>query len=195
MEEKTVTGFDKVDKALLKVVKIISVGSAASLVGIMLVAFFNVIIEKTMHRSIPASTEIIQYLHVPVVFLAAAYVTLDQGHTRIDLLSKHLPKAIEKACLTLGDLIGCGVCAFVGYMGLCRMRDAIGVHLKSSTSGVGFSLWPFILIFSVGFFMLSVTFLWSIVRRYSRPEPPVNISVAPRGPADPTDEIRGGDQS
>lgn len=170
MSNKQQSGwFEKADSIIFKIVKVISYISAVCLVGIMLVAFVNVIVEKTMHRSIPASMEMIQYLHVPVVFLAAAYVTLDTGHTRIDLVSKHLPLTIQKLCLTIGDLCATGICIFTGYMGFVRMQEALDKHLKSSTTGVGFQLWPFIFIFSIGFIMLAITFLWSIVRRYVGP--------------------------
>ena len=80
---------------IVKILKYVSFISGVCLIAIMFVAFFNVLGEKIFHKGIPASTEIIQYLHIPVVFLACGYVTLDTGHTKIDLLSKHLPKAVQ----------------------------------------------------------------------------------------------------
>lgn len=169
MSEKQNGWYEKTDRAIVKTIKTISIASGICLLGIMLIAFVNVIVEKTMHTSIPASTEMIQYLHVPVVFLAAGYVTLDQGHTRIDLLSKHLPHTVQKICLTIGDLCAVGICSFVCYMGFVRMQDALEHHTKSSTTGTGFALWPFMLVFSIGFALLAFTFLWSIVRRFVGP--------------------------
>lgn len=96
MSQPQKNAFEKIDGVVFRALKCIAYVSAACLVGIMLVAFFNVVGEKLRKvglpvTGIPASTEIIQYLHIPVVFLAAAFVTMDRGHTRIDLVSAQLP--------------------------------------------------------------------------------------------------------
>jgi len=114
-----------------------------------------------------------QYFHVPVVFLAACYVTLDNGHTTIDILSSHFPRAVQKVCNTIGYILGVVMCSFVAVMGIGRMNQAIANHTKSSTTGAGFPIWPFILVFVVGFFLLAISFLWSIIRLYCRKEEPV----------------------
>ena len=44
------------------------------------------------------------------------------------------------------------------------MSKFISTHAKSSTTGVGFAKWPFALIFSVGFSLLSISFIWATVR-------------------------------
>lgn len=163
--------FGKADKIVVSIFKYISYLSTICLVLIMLVAFFNVLGEKILHHGIPSSTEIIKYFHVPMVFLAGAFVTLDRGQTAIDLLYVHFPKPVQTICTVISDLLGAGVCAFVGYRGLTLM---IGKHIKnhimSSTTGIGFPLWPFSLMFSIGFFMLAFSFLWLLVRRFGPSE-------------------------
>ena len=59
--------YDKADSIVVKVLRYVSYVSGVCLIAIMLVAFFNVLGEKIFHHGIPASTEIIQYLHIPVV--------------------------------------------------------------------------------------------------------------------------------
>lgn len=59
------TLYDKLDRWVVRILKWVSYVSAVALVGIMLVAFFNVIGEKLRQAGlpvtgIPASTEIIQ---------------------------------------------------------------------------------------------------------------------------------------
>lgn len=162
--------FQKVDRTIVTVLKSISYISAVCLVGIMLVAFFNVIGEKLRGlglpiSGIPASTEIIQYLHIPVAFLAAAYVTMDRGHTRVDLLSNKLPQAVQTVCFVLGDLFGSAVCAVVSWRAFVQMGKFITRHRMSSVSGVGFPLWPFALITAISFALLAVSLLWDIVRK------------------------------
>lgn len=164
-------GFQRADNILVRIYKCVSYISGASIIGIMLVAFFNVLGEKILKQGIPASTEIIQYLHIPVVFLASGFVTLDRGHINIDLLSSHFPKAVQKFVAALGFLMGAGITAFVGYRGVVQMMKFYSNNIKSSVTGVGFAKWPFALMFCVGFFMLSFSFLWSILRLYlKKPE-------------------------
>lgn len=166
MSNQAPTLYDKLDNIIVKILKYVSYISGVCLILIMFVAFFNVLGEKIFHKGIPASTEIIQYLHIPVVFLACGYVTLDTGHTKIDLLSKKLPEMVQLVCNVIGNLIAIFITAFVGYRGLIQMGKFISTHAKSSTTGIGFAKWPFALIFSVGFFLLSISFVWATVRLF-----------------------------
>lgn len=168
MSKQPCSLYDKMDRVIVKIFKYISYISGVCLIGIMLVAFFNVLGEKIFHKGIPASTEIIQYLHIPVVFLACAFVTVDTGHTKIDLLSSHFPRWLQQLFITIGNLCGTFICGFVGARGIVQMQKFMATHAKSSTTGVGFSKWPFALIFSIGFFLLAFSFLWSIVRQYAK---------------------------
>ena len=178
MSNNAPTLYDKLDSWVVRIIRAVSYVSGACLVGIMLVAFFNVIGEKLRQAGlpvtgIPASTEIIKYLHIPVVFLAMSYVTLDRGHTRIDLLSAHFPKWLQQVCTTLGNLLGCAVSVIITWRAFVQMGKHIARHTMSSVSGVGFPLWPFSLITAIGFALLAVSFVWAIVRQYAGPEAPV----------------------
>jgi TRAP-type C4-dicarboxylate transport system permease small subunit len=132
----------------------------------MLTAFFNVLGEKLFKQGIPAANEIIQYLHIPVVFLSAAYVNMDRGHVAIDLLSSHFPKALQNTCMLLGNLLGIFICAFISFRGFMQMERFISRHRTSSVTGIGFPLWPFALILSAGFILLALSFLWKILRLF-----------------------------
>lgn len=167
--------FEKMDHAVVTILKSISYISAVCLVGIMLVAFFNVLGEKLRQvglpvTGIPASTEIIQYLHIPVVFLAVAYVTLDRGHTKIDLLSSKFPPAVQAVCTLLGNLCGIFISSFIGWRGLVQTVKFFERNKMSSVTGIGFPLWPFALILSLGFILLALSFVWAIVRQFHAPK-------------------------
>lgn len=168
MSKKPKNLYESTDRIITNSLKVVSYISGLCLVGIMLVAFFNVIGEKLFKTGVPMSTEMIQYLHIPVVFLAAAYVTMDTGHTKIDLLSSHFPIVLQKLFTTFGYLCGAGVCFFISYRGWIQMGKFILRHRKSSVSGIGFDLWPFALILSLGFALMAISFMWSIVRQYAK---------------------------
>lgn len=160
----------RVDEVVVKTIKGISYVSGVCLLGIMAVATLNVLGEKLRMAGlpvsgVPASTEIIQYLHIPVVFLASAYVTLDRGHTNIDLISSKFPKGVQQAFTVMGSLLGGVICAFLSQRGFVQMMKFYVRNKCSSTGGAGFPLWPFALILAFGFAMLSFTFFWSIVRQ------------------------------
>jgi TRAP-type C4-dicarboxylate transport system permease small subunit len=158
-----------IDGFVLKFIRYVSYLSVVCLIGIMLVAFFNVLGEKLFHAGIPLSTQLIQYLHVPVVFLSAAYVTVDRGHVRIDLLSSHFPKLVQNICDVLGGVLGALICGFVGYRGLAQTVKYFLTHKMSGTSLVSFPLWPVMAIFTFGAFLLAFSFLWVLIRKKISP--------------------------
>jgi TRAP-type C4-dicarboxylate transport system permease small subunit len=160
--------FPKADRIVTRAIRTISYISGVCLVGIMLVAFFNVLGEKLFRTGIPMSTEIIQNLHIPVVFLAGAFVTLDRGQIRIDLLSSHLPSRVGFFFSLLGDVLGICVCSFIAARGFVQTGKFIERHAMSSVSGMGFPLWPFGAILSFGFALFAFSFLWSVFRKFHR---------------------------
>jgi TRAP-type C4-dicarboxylate transport system permease small subunit len=160
--------FQKADLAVMRVMRRISYVSGVCLVGIMFVAFFNVLGEKLFKSGIPMSTELIQYLHIPVVFLACGFVTLSAGQIKIDLLSSRLPPALGFAFSLLGDALGIFICAFIAARGFAQTEKFIERHSMSNISGMGFPLWPFGVLFSLGFALFAFSFFWSVCRKCSR---------------------------
>ncbi|MFV0441579.1 MAG: TRAP transporter small permease [Lachnospirales bacterium] len=166
MKEKLI----RADKAIVNFTKYLSYISAVCLVIIMFVAFFNVIGEKLKVAGLPVSgipnsTEIIQYLHIPVVFLACAYVTFDRGHVNIDLFTSKFSAKVQGILNTVGNLFGAFISGFVGFRGFVQMEKFITRNKMSSVNGEGFPLWPFAAIVGIGFCILSFSFLWCEVRK------------------------------
>jgi TRAP-type C4-dicarboxylate transport system permease small subunit len=160
--------FLKIDGIVALITRWISYISAACLIGIMVVAFFNVLGEKLFHWGIPASTEIIQYLHIPVVFLACAFVTMDRGQIRIDLLFDRFPKPMRAALGIMGDVLGAFICVFIAVRGFVQTDKFIERHAMSSISGIGFPLAPFGFILWFGFALFAFAFVWCLLRKLSR---------------------------
>ena len=161
------------DAGVSRVVRYVSYASAGCLVGIMLVAFVNVVLEKTMHIGIPQSTEIIQYLHVPVVFLAVAWVTFDRGHVSIDLVSSHFPGRMKDVLSYFTNTVSMLICGFVAYRGVVMTAKFMANHKMSTVGLMSFPLWPFGVVFTIGGFLLAFSFLWTVIRKAAgiRPVP------------------------
>ncbi len=164
------SGFLKIDKTIRKILRFFCWASAVALTVIMLVAFINVVGEKlgragvAWAKGIPNSTAIIQYFHIPLVFLAAGYVTLDQGHTRIDLLIQKWPK-VEKVFMAIGHVLGAAISFFIAYRGtFVTLAENLKNHARISTTASSWVAWPFTVCHCLGFFLLGCSFLWALAR-------------------------------
>ena len=202
------SGFLKVDQVVRSILRLFCWMSAVALIIIMFVAFFNMVGEKlgragiAWAQGIPNSTAIIQYFHIPLVFLAAGYVTLDQGHTRIDLLIHKFPR-VEKIFMAVGHVLGAAISFFISYRGVfVTLADNLRLHARINTTSDSWSAWPFTVCHCLGFFLLGCSFLWALVRmiRFWR-SPGVNPAIilyphehhGPGGPDEPAAPEEGGD--
>ncbi len=213
--EDDFSSFLKKDQIIRKILRFFCWLSAIALIVIMLIAFFNVIGEKLRGagvmwaHGIPFSNFIIQYFHIPLVFLAAGYVTLDQGHTRIDLLVHRWPK-VEKIAMAVGHVLGAAIAFFISYRGVTvTLAKDFAKNIRIASSANAMKAWPFTICHCVGFFLLGVSFLWALVRlirfwKYAGVNPAVILYPdehhAPgEGPDDlpPADEPveKGGDEA
>lgn len=163
-------GFLRADRVVKKILRFFCALSAIALITIMLIAFINVCGEKlakagvTWAKGIPNSNYIIQYFHIPLVFLAAGYVTLDQGHTRIDLLIQKWPK-VEKAAMLIGHILGAALSFFISYRGVTvTLAKDLEKNIRIAATATSMKAWPFTVCHCVGFFLLGISFLWAFVR-------------------------------
>ncbi len=164
------SGFLKIDRVIRQILRYFCWLSAIALIVIMCIAFFNVIGEKlavagvSWAKGIPNSNAIIQYFHIPLVFLAAGYVTLDQGHTRIDLLVQKWPKA-EKLFMVIGHVLGAALSLFISYRAITvTLVKDFEKNMRIAATASSFKAWPFTVCHCVGFFLLGVSFVWALVR-------------------------------
>ncbi len=164
------SGFLKADRVVRGVLRFFCYLSAIALIVIMLVAFINVCGEKlakagvTWAKGIPNSNYLIQYFHIPLVFLAAGYVTLDQGHTRIDLLIHKWPK-VEKIFMVIGHLLGAFLGFFISYRGVAvTLAKDLEKNIRIASTATSPKAWPFTVCHCVGFFLLGCSFIWALAR-------------------------------
>lgn len=162
--------FMKADRVVKNVLRFFCWLSAIALIVIMLIAFINVIGEKlsgigvTWAKGIPNSNFMIQYFHIPLVFLAAGYVTLDQGHTRIDLLIQKFPK-VEKTAMVVGHVLGALLSFFISYRGVSvTLVKDFEKNIRIASTSTAMRAWPFTVCHCVGFFLLGASFIWALVR-------------------------------
>ena len=173
----------KFDDGLFLVMKWISYISAICLLVITVLSTADVAATKIFKDSITNAIDLVTYLNIPVVFLTAAYVQLERGHTHIDLIYTHFPQWGQKIVHSVGNILGVAVSAFSGYRAIIYTIQKFGTVAKSSSSATAFLIWPFVAVIALGFLLMAVAFLWSIAREFVLP------------PREMPEEGEGGDEA
>ncbi len=164
------------DNGIFNVMKWISYVSAVCLFVITILSTADVVGNKIFDHGITNATELVTYLNIPVVFLSAAFVQLERGHTHIDLIYTHFPQWAQKLIHTVGNILGVCISAFIGYRAVILTIQKFTSVAKSSSAINSFVIWPFVALIALGFLLMAVAFLWSLVREFVLP---------PRMPFDP----------
>ncbi|MBL6456437.1 TRAP transporter small permease [Belnapia sp. T6] len=85
---------------------------ALALAGMIVMVFANVVLRYAFDSGITVSEELSRFLFVWVTFLGAVIVMGQGGHLGFDLVARALPRAGQRACRILSDLLMllcCGV--------------------------------------------------------------------------------------
>ena len=157
------------DNGIFNVMKWISYISAVCLFVITILSTADVVASKAFGNSIPNATSIVTYLNIPIVFLSAAYVQLERGHTHIDLIYTHFPKWAQTVIHTVGNILGVAISGFIGYRAVILTIQKFTSVAKSSSAINAFVIWPFVALIAIGFILMAVAFLWSLVREFVLP--------------------------
>ena len=165
------SAFDKVDRVVYKALKVVSYLAAFFLLAIMVLAVVNVILEKLHKMNVPVSgigdtKQWVQYMNVCVVYFATAFVTLERGHSNMDLLTRRYPKVVQKALNVVAYCAGTVVFGYIGYLGGFKvLAGQIANNARiNETLASSFPQWPFGLVYTFGFTILSLSCLWGVVR-------------------------------
>ncbi len=161
--------FLSADCIIVKIYRAIAYIATFALLAIVLIAFVDVCGEKLAKAGAPVGgvpnySNWIAYLHVVVVFMTCGYVTLDRGHTVVDILTNHLPAGLQKAVGFISLMLGAVVSAFLAYRGAAGLlADSLRYHTTITTTST-FPQWPFVLVYILGCALLCVSFIWAAVR-------------------------------
>ncbi len=163
--------FDKVDSVIYRILRYISYAATFFLFVTMMIAVINVILEKLHKLGAPVSgisdtVNWIKYMNVCVVYLCTAYITLERGHSGIDLLTRHYPKVVQKILSMVAYLAGGVVIAYISYLGYTKVfAGQIANNARiNDTLATSFPQWPFGLVYFVGMGLLSLSCFWAFLR-------------------------------
>lgn len=163
--------FDKIDSGVYKVIRTISYAAGVFLCAIMVLAVVNVILEKLHKMGVPVNgigdtKQWIQYLNICVVYFATAFVTLERGHSNMNLLTRRYPKVVQNILGAAAYLSGAAVFSYIGYLGVVKVLSGqLANNARiNETLATSFPQWPFGVAYCFGFFLLGFSCLWAFVR-------------------------------
>ena len=169
MEKQYPKWFLGTDRVLVRIYRVIAYIATFALLAIVLIAFLDVCGEKLAKMGLPLSgipnySNWIAYLHVVVVFMTCGYVTLDRGHTIVDILTSRLPRVLNRVTGYLGLILGAVVAGFLSYRGFAGLLPDSLRYNTTITTTSQFPQWPFVVIYILGCILLAISFLWATVR-------------------------------
>lgn len=162
-------GAAKADHIIFTISKACSYAGGAAVIVVMLVAVIDVILAKLVKISFPSATEWITYLNILIVFAPLAFVELERGHTRVDLLEGRTHPVVLKSIHIFSLLLSMAVFGFMTYCGIRLVLSQISTGERSSSDAfakLAFDMWIFGLIYTVGCGLATLSFVWSLVREF-----------------------------
>jgi TRAP-type transport system small permease protein len=111
---------------------------------------------------IDGTFEIVSMSFVICGAFAIGYTQLVKGHIAINILTDRLKPRAQKILLIISHTISLAVCILVAWQGWGRMIDYYHKTLGGETLTLGMPLWPFMLMFALGFFWIAVIFIIDI---------------------------------
>lgn len=157
------TNLNNLDVAITKMIKGFSVIATICMILVMLIAVADIVLAKFLKTALPGAPELIENLNIPLVFLAAAFVQVDRGHTRITLLLERFPAVVQRAIKLLGHFLGIVLCSFFCWLSINKLQNVI--EIKASADGAWpFPLWPFVASLVLGFVLMTIAFALTFIR-------------------------------
>lgn len=162
-DEPPALEYGRLDRWFTRFTKWMSYVAACALGVVTLVCFVDVITWKLFGWTVPSATDLVTYLNLVLVFMAAAYVQMDRGSVSIELLQNKFQKVVKLATRVFGSVLGVGVCFFAAYRGWFRLVDMYNSNAMADGAW-HFRLWPYQAVLVFGFVCLGLAFLFAIAR-------------------------------
>lgn len=154
---------DGVDRAIVLVAQLL-------LAAMVLLTFASVTLRTFFNSSIPDDLLMQEMLMVAVVFLPLSYVQSVGAHLEVTVLSDLLPKAVQRALMTLG--LALGIVAF-GWMTYLAWQQALEAYLSGElayTSVLDIPEWPAKMLVPLGLGWWCLRMMVQLLVPVARPE-------------------------
>ena len=140
----------------------------ASYVVIIAVCFVAVVCRYLLNDSLTWAEEFARYLFIAMVFLGGAYVIVDDGHLRMDVLYTSVPRVVRRAI----DAITVACALFFLGSALAAIWAGLGIAGSQRWSSLPLPMQLAYLPMLIGISMGLLYLLQLAIRGKAAPEPP-----------------------
>jgi TRAP-type C4-dicarboxylate transport system permease small subunit len=141
-----------------KITFLMSLVSYGGVIAIMLLNVVDVIMSKTMNKSITGAYEITEVLLLCTIMASFAYGQTKKTHINITIFIKPLPRTIKFLTFGFMGLLSTGTAAVVGYAAILQAQSAISKG--AVTSVLMIPMYPFYYIEAIAMFIFSIALLY-----------------------------------
>lgn len=146
--------------------------AAASIAFIFLAVSAQVVARRLLHASISWVPETTEYILAIAGLLAAAWVLKMGGHVSLDFVGNMLSPRKRAILNAITSIIGAIVTSILAWYGAEKSLEFFNRGTISAAKAMVIPLWPFLAVFALCFFMLSIQFLRQShghLRRWRKP--------------------------
>ena len=149
-------------RVVRRITEVMVIISAIMLFIMMLISTSDVIGRYFFLRPIEGAWELVSMSFVISGAMAIGYTQLTKGHVQINLVTDRLTPKGQAVVFIFSYLICFGGSALVTWRGWLRMWNYAHKTLGAETIELSLPLWPFMLVFTLGFFWLAFILLIDI---------------------------------
>jgi TRAP-type C4-dicarboxylate transport system permease small subunit len=149
-------------KVILRISQGMVIISCTMLAVMMFVSTADVIGRYFFLRPITGVWEIVSYAFVVCGAFALGYTQLIKGNIQINLISDRLKPKVRAGLFIFSYLLCIISSALITWQGWTRMLEYSQKTVGGETITLGLTIWPFMLIFVLGFFWVTVIFAMDI---------------------------------
>ena len=126
----------------------------------------DVSLRYVFNRPILGSYELVEYMMAMLVAFTIAYCALEKGHVNIELLISRLPPRAQSVINSFTGLISLGLFSLIAWRSFLQAK--ILYFAGSISPALYIPIFPFVIITSVGFGLLSLVVLIQFLESLSR---------------------------
>jgi TRAP-type C4-dicarboxylate transport system permease small subunit len=93
---------------------------------------------------------------------------MGRGMMRIDLIANKFPQGAQRALTVAASALGIALCVFLAWRSFVYTHDTLYANSIKTTGDVNLYMWPFGYILFAGLIMLSVAYVFTLLRAILR---------------------------
>jgi TRAP-type C4-dicarboxylate transport system permease small subunit len=143
------------------------ISSAATLL-MMLLVVANIIGRYLFNKPVTGTLEFTESLLVLIIFCSVALTQYDGGHIRVNLVTRRLPKRVQRIFTVIAMLTGCAFFTWCSYAAWIFAAQSYSFN-EQEWGEIVFPLWPMKFVVFVGIALLAFQFLLDAIAETMMP--------------------------